>query len=185
LHDHNNKEKGMNWEAVGAVAEILGSLAVIGTIFYLAVQVGHAAAIAKATTQQSAAQMSIDAMALTLDSQILSSASRKATTGEELNPEELSNYLRWVWVRMRVAGNAYYQYQQGLLESEVWRGYSVTIIAHIGPGAVAEPHWERVSPSYPQSFLDEVERILEWAKMHGERPVTERRSEYIDMLEKK
>jgi hypothetical protein len=81
----------MNWEAVGAVAEILGSLAVIGTIFYLAVQVGHAAAIAKATTQQSTAQMSIDAMALTLDSQILSSASRKATIGEELTPEELSN----------------------------------------------------------------------------------------------
>ena len=44
----------MNWDAVGAVAEIMGSIAVIGTIFYLAVQVGHAAAVAKATTQQSA-----------------------------------------------------------------------------------------------------------------------------------
>ena len=174
----------MNWEAVGAVAEILGSLAVIGTIFYLAVQVGHAAAIAKATTQQSAAQMSIDAMALTLDSQILSSAARKATTGEELNPEELSNYLRWVWVTMRAVGNAYYQYEQGLLESEAWRGYSVKIIAHIGPNSVAGPYWDSVSPSYPESFLDEVERILEWVKMQGGRPLTKSRSEYIAMLEK-
>jgi hypothetical protein len=95
----------MNWEAIGAVAEIMGSITVIGTIFYLAIQVGHAAAVAKATAQQSAAQMSIDTMLATLDSQILSSASRKATIGEELTPEEFSNYLRWVWIRMRVAEN--------------------------------------------------------------------------------
>jgi hypothetical protein len=32
----------MNWEAVGAVAEIMGSLTVISTLFYLALQVKHA-----------------------------------------------------------------------------------------------------------------------------------------------
>jgi hypothetical protein len=175
----------MNWEAVGAVAEILGSLAVIGTIFYLAVQVGHAAAIAKATTQQSAAQMSIDSMAVTLDPQILSSASRKATIGEELNPEELSNYTRWVWVRMRVAENAYYQYRQGLLESEAWVGFSITIIAHLGPGSVVESQWERVSLSYSESFVDEVERILKWANIRGDIPVKDGRSEYLAMLGEK
>lgn len=31
----------MNWDAVGAVAEILGSLTVIATLFYLALQVRH------------------------------------------------------------------------------------------------------------------------------------------------
>lgn len=175
----------MNWDAISAVAEILGSLTVIGTIFYLAIQVGHAAAVAKATTQQATAQMSIDVGALTLDSQILSSASRKATTGEELNPEELSNYTRWVWVRMRVAENAYYQYRQGLLEPEAWRGYSALIIAHIGPGTVVEPYWGRVSLSYPQSFVDEVERVLEWAKTLDGRPLVECLPEFIAMMEKK
>ena len=74
----------MNWDAVGATGEILGSLAVIGSIFYLAIQVRHAAGVAKASTQQSAAQMSIDTLVATLDSQVLSKASRKATSGEEL-----------------------------------------------------------------------------------------------------
>lgn len=32
----------MNWEAVGAIAEILGSITVISTLFYLALQVRHA-----------------------------------------------------------------------------------------------------------------------------------------------
>jgi hypothetical protein len=174
----------MNWEAIGAVAEIMGSITVIGTIFYLAIQVGHAAAVAKATAQQSAAQMSIDTMLATLDSQILSSASRKATIGEELTPEEFSNYIRWVWIRMRVAENTYYQYRQGLLDLEAWQGYSTTIIAHLGAGSVAESHWERVSLSYSEGFVDEVKRILEWAKMGGDRPVTGARAEFIAMLEK-
>ena len=175
----------MNWDAVGAVAEIVGSLTVIGTIFYLAIQVGHAAAVAKAAAQQSATQMSIDTMMATLDSQILSRASRKATSGEDLSPEELSNYIRWVWVRMRVAENAYYQYRQGLLEPEAWRGYSITILFHLGAGSVAEPHWERVSLSYSESFVEEVARILEWANMRGDRLVTAGdRTEFIAMLGK-
>jgi hypothetical protein len=62
----------------------------------LAIQVRHGAAVAKATAQQAAAQMNIETVVSTLDSQILSRASMKSTIGEELTPEELSNYLRWV-----------------------------------------------------------------------------------------
>ena len=177
----------MNWEAVGAVAEIMGSLTVIGTIFYLAIQVGHAAAVAKATAQQSAAQMSIDTMVAALDSQILSSASRKATIGEELTPEEYSNYIRWVMVRMRVAENSLYQFRQGLLNLEAWRGQAAIIVAHLGPGCVAESHWERVSMAYSESFVEEVKKILEWASMRGDRLLTnaEERAEFTAMLERK
>ena len=86
---------------------------------------------------------------------------------------------------MRVIANAYYQYHQGLLDFEAWTGYSAHILGHLGPGSVAEPYWERVSPSYPERFVDEVTRILEWAKLRGDRPVTENRAEFIAMLENK
>lgn len=176
----------MNWEAVGAIAEILGSLTVIGTIIYLAIQVRHAAAVAKATARQSAAQMSIDAAMVSLDSQILSRAAMKATKEEELTPEELSNYIRWVWVRMRAVENSYYQYRQGLLDSDIWRGNAYTIVGHLGAGSVAEPHWDRISMAYSDSFVDEITRILEWANMRGDnRPKTWGRAEFIAMLEEK
>ena len=177
----------MNWEAIGAIAEIMGSVAVIGTIFYLAVQVGHAAAVAKATAQQSAAQMSIETVVASLDSQILSSASMKATIGEELTPEEFSNYIRWVMVRMRVAENYHYQFRQELLNLEAWRGQAAIIVAHLGPGCVAESHWERVSMAYSESFVEEVKKILEWVSMRGDRPLTnaDDRAEFIAMLGRK
>jgi hypothetical protein len=177
----------MNWEAVGAVAEIVGTLTVIVTIFYLAIQVRHAAAVAKAAAQQSAAQMSIETVVATLDSQILSRASMKATMGEELNPEERSNYLRWVLVRMRVAENSHYQFQQGLLPPEAWRGQAAIIVAHLGPGSLAKSHWENVSMAYSESFVEEVKKILEWASKRGDRPITEaeERAEFIAMLKSK
>lgn len=177
----------MNWEAIGAVGEVLGSIAVIGSIFYLAVQVRHAAGVAKASSQQFAAQMSIDTLVATLDSQVLSKASRKATSGEELDPEELSNYQRWVWARMRVAENAYYQYRQGLLDCDEWLSHSASILAHVGPGATAEPYWPRVSLSYSGGFTEEVDRILDWCKETGigaANITPEQREEYLAMLKK-
>ena len=177
----------MNWEAVGVIAEIVGSLTVIATLFYLALQVRHAAAVAKATAQQSAAQMSIETVVASLDSQILSSASMKATIGEELTPEELSNYIRWVMVRMRVAENSHYQFRQGLLNLEAWRGQAAIIVAHLAPWGVAESHWERVSLAYSESFVEEVKKMVEWASMRGDRPLTDAdgRAEFIAMLERK
>ncbi|MEQ8694605.1 MAG: hypothetical protein RIC85_04700 [Gammaproteobacteria bacterium] len=38
----------MNWDAIGAIGEIIGALAVIATLIYVAIQVRHASAIAKA-----------------------------------------------------------------------------------------------------------------------------------------
>ena len=86
---------------------------------------------------------------------------------------------------MRVTENSYYQYRQGLLDSDAWLGHSATILAHVGPGAVAEPHWGRVSLSYSDSFIDEVDRILAWGKEIGVDGIREaQRSEYLSMLKK-
>jgi hypothetical protein len=43
----------MNWEAIGALGEILGALAVIGTLVYLARQIGQSVSIARASQNRS------------------------------------------------------------------------------------------------------------------------------------
>ena len=95
----------MNWEAVGAVGEILGAGTVVATLFYLARQVKHATAVARAASRQAIAQMNIDTWAPSLDPQVLASAARKPTSGEEFTPEEAANYVRWILMRMRFLEN--------------------------------------------------------------------------------
>ncbi len=37
----------MNWEAVSAISEIIGAIAVVSTLFYLAVQIRHSSTVAR------------------------------------------------------------------------------------------------------------------------------------------
>ena len=60
----------INWEAVGAVGEIMGAVAVVATLFYLAIQI-------RRSTAQARADMSKD----------LFLASRSATFEVAANPE--------------------------------------------------------------------------------------------------
>ena len=154
----------MNWDAVGAIGETAGAVAVIATLFYLALQVKQATAVARASARQVVSQMNVDSLEASFDSHLLSSAAKKATLGEELTPDEHSNYVRWILLRMRVFENAHYQRRQRLLEEEEWSGYVVLIAGLVGRASYAHTHWTWAAPSYSPSFVAEVERIIESAE---------------------
>ena len=154
----------MNWDAVGAVGELAGAAAVIITLFYLALQVKQATSEARASARQAVAQMNVDSLVASFNPPVLSAAAKKATLGEELTPDEHSNYVRWVLSRMRVFENAYYQHRRGLLDEEEWSGYKAIIAGLAGPTAYAHEHWKWAASSYSPSFVAEVQRILDSAK---------------------
>jgi hypothetical protein len=149
----------LNWEAVGAVGEILGAVTVVATLFYLARQVRHATAVARSAARQSISQMNVDAWGASIDSHVLSRAASKASAGEDLTPDEFGNYTRWILMRMRFVENAYYQYEQGLLDEGEWNGYSNLIPLLVGPDSPARDVWSRASVAYSPRFVAEVERI--------------------------
>lgn len=163
----------MNWEAIGAIGEMVGAISVIATLFYLALQVKHATSVARGATRQSVSQMNVDSLGFSLDSAVLSSAARKTTIGEELTPEEHSNYVRWVLARMRVFENAHYQYTHGLLEEDEWQGYAALIMGLTGPGSYGGRHWQWAAPTYSRSFVAEVQRINETAQSFPPAPSRE------------
>ena len=46
----------MNWDAIGAVGEIIGALAVVLTLGYLAIQTRHSAAATQSATEVEASR---------------------------------------------------------------------------------------------------------------------------------
>jgi hypothetical protein len=54
------REVDLNWEAVGAVGEMLAAATVVATLFYLARQVKHATAVARSAARQAISQMNVD-----------------------------------------------------------------------------------------------------------------------------
>ena len=117
----------MNWEAIGAIGEVLGALGVIATLGYLAFQIRQNNSLLAA--QASYAQFSVERERRTriLENRAgLTDISIRASLGEELSRTEslqLDAYWRdildaWQWqFRERQAGRL----QSELIDFESWR----------------------------------------------------------------
>ncbi len=57
----------MNWEAIGAIGEIVGAAAVVATLGYLALQIRYSSNATKAQSVQAVQQSMIDIALATMD----------------------------------------------------------------------------------------------------------------------
>ncbi|MEM7365984.1 MAG: hypothetical protein AAF525_18355 [Pseudomonadota bacterium] len=79
----------MDWEAIGAVGEILGALAVVASLFYLGVQIRRQTQQAKASMIQSLAAEFAKSSDLIIQNPHFATAVLKASRNEHLSPQEL------------------------------------------------------------------------------------------------
>ena len=83
----------MNWAAINAVSEVIGTVAIIGTLIYVAVQIRQNTSIARATiihgTNSDAMRLS---ECIAMDAE-LAAIYQKGTNGESLSGTDLVRYL--------------------------------------------------------------------------------------------
>ena len=119
----------MNWDAIGAIAELLGAVGVIASLVYIGTQI-----------RQSREQMSQNTRAIRASAyqQFEHSLSERAMTQvtvpgltrivplgmsdlEQLNEEEMRQFSAWEYANMRGFDNAYYQFQLGMFDEDRWQ----------------------------------------------------------------
>ena len=151
----------MNIMELGALGEFLGSIAVIATLIYLAIQIRQNTSsldsgqrLAQAQAYQSRAMMMMnhyDNILLSPDAPaILQKVEEQGV--ESLSADERIRYMQVVMVRYTHLDNAHFQHQQGFIDDE----YYDSIFRF---GIEAEGSKFLLLPSRP-SFHQEVERIL-------------------------
>ncbi len=114
-----------NWEAIGAIAELLGALGVVVTLIYLAIQIrqntistrtsSYQAAVAAGTEWSRGVGLDADA------SRIISSGSIDLLS---LPAEEQARFGMLMSSLFRNFENIFYQHKQGALDDVVWSGWS-------------------------------------------------------------
>ena len=87
----------MNWDAVGAIAELVGAIAVIVSILYLAVQVKQSAEDVRANIIHSLHSNEVEMQAKPATDLILARAVEKAYTGESLDADERAQFTMWFY----------------------------------------------------------------------------------------
>ena len=113
----------MNWEAIGAIGELLGALGVLATLIYVGVQVRQNTRMMKATIRQGLATASIDTViryashaAVFAKMQQASPMPQWDSAAEEMEGEWLCTSAFRSW-----EGYAW-QHGEGLLDDSEWTG---------------------------------------------------------------
>ena len=147
----------MNWEAAGAIGEILGAAGVIATLGYLAIQIRQNTESLRATSEHGLSQQSADWMSRMASqpelSRIYDAAADDPTS---LTPEELSRF-GWVVGELFMIYEGHYQlYRKGLITESSWKGKDKVMHGLLQNPVVAEWWAERLTP-FSEEFYDHIE----------------------------
>jgi hypothetical protein len=155
----------MNWDAVGALAELIAAIGVIASIVYLAIQIRDNTKSNRVVARQNTTRQLADYIDLLLIHPDLGSVHDKGRVKlEELTPEEAVQFGRLMRKSFWYFSAQYYQYTAGAIDTDEW-GESLKLIhTYIADGGVQQWWYERggrdhSSPSLAK-FIDKEIAVI-------------------------
>ena len=119
----------MNWDAIGAIAELLGAIGVIASLVYLATQIRHSREQMSENTRALQAgayqQLEESVYRKVMDDLTIPDLERIIRVGtsdiEQLSEEDMFRWSRWIFMRLRAFDNAHYQFRMGMQDEDRWQ----------------------------------------------------------------
>ena len=150
----------MNWEAIGAVGEIVGALAVVATLGYLAVQIRQNTRVARSAARQAIAQMTMSSASNLVEDGELADLVARDLAGEQLIDGERLRVMGRSYIAMRNWENIHYQYLTGMLSDDEWSGFRLNLKALL-QWPSTQRYWSNENHYYSKAFREEVAALLE------------------------
>jgi heme/copper-type cytochrome/quinol oxidase subunit 1 len=158
----------MNWDAVGAIGEVIGAIAVVVTLVYLAYQ------IRQNTIQLEQNTVTSRATAQTASNFALRETRRSIYESTDMaevfqrgngNPDQLDDVskLRYRCLMQNITEVMLEIYSQTLITGfspETWNTQGITLVERVMATPGGEWFWANFAHNYPESFRTEVDRLL-------------------------
>ena len=158
----------MNWEAIGAIGEIVGAFGVVVTFIYLAYQIRqNTVQLEQSTLAAKAAAQNASNEALRENRKALFESAGMAEIflrGNE-NPDDLDvvSKLRYRLVMQNITEVMLEIYTQALITSfspETWNTQGTTLVKRVLATPGGQWFWATFADNYPADFRANVDRIL-------------------------
>jgi len=150
----------MHWDALGAVAELLGAIGVIASLFYVAAQIRRNSSALEAATNQAVSDSTQDRLLAAAQNPSLAAALANARNDfDGLSPTERVQLAFFTRATFRGIQNVFFQHQQGLLSEAAWGDYEVIIRNNLSRPDVPV-WWPTERDSYDEAFAEYVDRML-------------------------
>ena len=115
----------MNWDAIGAIGEVIGALAVVASLIYLASQVRHNNRLARNDSLQTVLQSEMNFASIIIrEAEIWD----RLIAGETFTDKE-ENRKATILYNLYIldSANRYYQHSSGYLRDAAWEGRKRTL----------------------------------------------------------
>ena len=108
----------MNWEALGAIGELVGALGVIATLAYLAVQIRQNTRAVRSSTLNEVTRAQV--AELRWSSDIAGAFRRAVEDPESMSADDTWQVTEWMTAAFLARQNEMTQHEQGLLDGDQW-----------------------------------------------------------------
>ena len=148
----------MTWDAIGALGEWAGAMAVIATLIYLAIQIRQ-----NSENLRTNAELEASRQFTLLVSRVSADPNMKRIWDEVADQKDLSldDQRDYSWLLaefFHAAEGVYVQYAKGLLSGEVWGVYERMMVGMLQHDTARE-WWHDVHAPFSDSFRDHVETL--------------------------
>lgn len=156
----------MTLEQLGALGELIGAIASVILLAYIAVQIRHSSKTlehntraTEAATRQAFASQDQAYLTSALDPSVLAVAVSKLETGKELSLVERSQLIGRQHVNFRVFESAFSQFRMGVLTEGEWERYRRIIAFLVHHDEPSRQMWAGLRELFHPSFMAEVEGL--------------------------
>jgi len=147
----------VNWEAIGAIGEVLGAAGVIISLVYLAVQIRADARAKRASAVHEQSDAYRDFLqTLATDETLSGIYLRGLRDYGSLRDAELIRFTSVIGFLFRVFDEAFFQWQEGTLDSQLWQGFEAPMADMLAYPGVKE-WWSTRAHWYSAPFREMID----------------------------
>ena len=148
----------LNWEAIGAVGEILGALAVVGSLVYLASQIRTQNREARVASVHDAAEAYRTTIASMQEPEMADLHIQAIENFDDLTPSQRLRYIVFMLRIFKVWEESYFQWRENRLDSEAWESM-LSPLTDVMTTDGAKKVWELRKHQFRKDFADYIDSV--------------------------
>jgi hypothetical protein len=142
----------MNWEAVSAIAQLIGSVAVVLSVLYLGVQVHRSTRVAKLATQDAAATALRDVTKPFMENPELARIWRVGLEDlSALSVEDRARFFHATYQFLKAFETIHFHYIYGLMDRQLWEGWRGLLRHYVAAPGIAH-YWNLRPDVFSERF---------------------------------
>lgn len=161
------------------VGQVVGALAVIGSLIFVGLQVRQNTKATRATALQMNADYWLSYFTMLADKQLSEVYSKGALGREELEGGQFGQFFFLCRATFMGCENQHHQYLSGLLDDDAYRGYEATIREQIAAFPGIRAMWQLVKHTYGTEFVKFLDGQIATTDEHRQGSIQKRWRELV------